>query len=545
MRSVKRAALITLRAVIFTAVVFAAVQQGLALRRWMYPATVPNRFNEDIDGAWEQGQRILQRARSLDPKAGRVSFANLMHSYLGRYAAVMKNNPDGNYGLDYPPARLFIMTVWVWHETDGGKPPPRPTYLFGIRIGGGEPRGQPAELAGPLLNVNTGFELAAMASAFMLAWAVLRRDKIKCAKLWALGPALLIWFNPAVLMDAHVWPQWDAWPLPFWLLAGYFAVTRRWLAAGLCLGLGTMFKGQIFLMMLFFVLWPLFQRRWRSVLNVTAGMLLGMMLGVLPWMLWTTAARVSVGIAIAITLAALPWIRRGWRWLTLCGIAGAALLLAGLFLGGDFAWWHVGFEYGAERWKSMTMGPAPNLAQTMGNDFGWQLTDILYTFTWKRPAIHLAITVQQALEVLYGMSLVLCAVAAARQDRRGDRHLLLAMATPWVVMFAFLPQMHDRYLVWGAAFTAMAAAVSVGSTLMHLVVTFIACLPMVMQMHLSPGKAGQYPNWFSFIAHANNETPFLTILVALIFLYLSLRGSPRPREPDPRHEHPLQRQTQP
>jgi hypothetical protein len=381
-------------------------------------------------------------------------------------------------------------------------------------------------MAGPLLEVNTAFELAAMAGAFMLARAVLKRANIPRADFIALGPALLLWFNPALLIDAHAWPQWEAWPLPFWLWAGYFAVTRRWLAAGLCLGLGAMFKGQIFVTAAFFVLWPLFQWRWRAVLEIAAGILLGTMLLVSPWMLWTTAAKIAFAIAIAITLAVLPRAPRGGRALALCAITGAALLIAGLFLGGTFAWWHVGFEYGARRWGSMNMGPTPNLPATLADDFGWQMLDVVYTFNWNRPAIHFDITMQEALTGAYAIGLALCAYAAARQDTRGDRRLLLAVATPWLVMFAFLPQMHERYLVWGAVFTGLAAAVSVGSTLLHLVVTFIACVPMALNM---PGPADWQQNhqWHNFLSHACDNTAWMTVLLALIFLYLSLAGGVR------------------
>jgi hypothetical protein len=508
----------------FGVVVFFAVREGLALRRWEYPATEQFRFHYDINNAWGLGQAVVGDARKLDPKVGRVSFTNLIRGYLGRYDTAIKENPAGDYQLDYPPARLLIISIWVWDQTDGGNPRPPAISLFGLRIGPGRLLPTPAEMAGPLLQVNTAFELAAMAGAFMLARAVLRRENVKWADFIALGPALLLWFNPALLIDAHAWPQWEAWILPFWLWAGYFAVTRRWLAAGLCLGLGLMFKGQIFVTMGFFVLWPLFQWRLRSVLEVAVGILLGMMLCVWPWMLWTTVAKVAFGIALIIALAALPWLRRGWRTLALCAMTGAALLLAGLFLGGSFGWWHVGFEYGARRWTSMNMGSTPNLAAILAGEFGWGMSDVVYTFNWTRPAIHADITMQQVLTGMYIVALVLCSIAAARRDSRGDRRLLLAMATPWLVMFAFLPQMHERYLVWAAVFTALAAGVSLGSTLLHLMVTFIACLPMLLSMPGSDSFQQEHPQWRNFLNHACNDAAWVTILLAMILLYLSLFG---------------------
>ena len=413
----------------------------------------------------------------------------------------------------------------VWRQTDGGKAQPPGLTLFGLRIGGPPPLPAPAELAGPLLEVNTVFELAGMAGAFMLVRAVLRRAGVGGAEFLALVAALLVWFNPAMLIDAHVWPQWDAWLLPFWTWAGYFAVTRRWLVAGLCLGLGAMFKGQLFLTMPFFVLWPLFQLRPRAVVEVVVGILLGVMVYVSPWMLWKLSAKVEFVIAVIVMAGIVPWVWRGWRVLFLCTAAAVSLLLAGLFLGGSFAWWHVGFEYGTRHFMALTMGPTPNLALTLQNDFHWNLTDVLYTVDLKRPGIHADINVRQALTRLYGLALLLCSIGAARHDSRGDRRILLAMATPWVVMFAFLPEMHDRYLVWGAAFTALAAGVSLGSTLLHLAVTFIACLPMAFNLIAYAGLQRQYPQWYMFLSRGCNHGAWVTVLLAIILVYLSLVGS--------------------
>ena len=61
----------------------------------------------------------------------------------------------------------------------------------------------------------------------------------------ALLVGILTWLNPLVLFNAHAWPQWDIWPMPFFLFAVYFALRRWWLAAGLLIGFGPVFKGQI------------------------------------------------------------------------------------------------------------------------------------------------------------------------------------------------------------------------------------------------------------------------------------------------------------
>ncbi len=518
----KSVLLIILKWVVVGAVFFFAIREGLALRKWIYVATVPYRFDYDINNAWTQGRSVVLRARKQDPKADRVSFGDLMRAYLARYDEALVERPNGDYQLDYPPARLLIMTIWQWHESDDGLYQNTPKFLINSLFGKSK---SPAELAGPLLNVNTFFELAAMAGAFMLVRAVLRRANCKGAEYFAILPVLLVWFNPALLLDAHAWPQWEAWPLPFWLWAGYFAVTRRWLVAGMCLGIGTMFKGQIMITMGFFVLWPLFQMRWRAVLEVCVGILLGMMVMVSLWMLQTGPAYLIFGVTLVICVAMLPWMGRGWRVVALCGVVGITLLLCGLFLGGSFAWWHVGFEYGSQRWEAMSMGATPNLSAALSS-FGWSFKDVVYTVNWAHPAIHAEITIQYLMYAIYVVGLVIGAVAAALQDSRADRRLLLAMATPWLVMFAFLPQMHERYLVWGAVLTGLAAAVSVGSTLLHLVVTVIAFSPIAQGMMGGAGNR-DFPGWGQFFDRVTDQSAEVTMLLALIFIYLSLAGPRR------------------
>jgi hypothetical protein len=73
--------------------------------------------------------------------------------------------------------------------------------------------------------------------------------------------------------------------------------------------------------------------------------------------------------------------------------------------------------------------------------------------------------------------------------------------------------------------TALLAAVSVGGLLMHLVVTFIACVPIMLSMRSFDGFAGEYPGLGEFLGKANDALPWVTVLVALILVYWPLGGS--------------------
>jgi hypothetical protein len=481
-----------------------ALWGGLRLRNWIYPATEIYRFSFDINNAWEQGSLVLDaaRAHSENPTVS-PTWGQLYSSYLTRYDAVIAASPDERYRLDYPPVRLLIMSAWVWaNSRDATK------------------RSAPIEkITWPLLVLNTTFELAGCVAAYLLVRSVLHRQNNANADLIALLPALLMWFNLPAILDAHVWPQWDVWLVPFYLFAAYFGVTRRWLLSGVFVGAGALLKGQMLLIMPLFILWPLFQLRLRAVLEVVSGTLLAAMVYVSPWMLRTTGAWVSFCVILIAVGTALYWIPRGSRTLFVCTSLGASILLAGLIFDGSFGWYRVGFEYGTRHYQAMTMGPALNLAALLASKLRWQLATAI-EIGWP---INTSVPVRTLLLLVYGVSLLLCSIGLARHDTRNDRRMLIAFAAPWVLMFAFLAQMHERYLVWGALLTALAAGVSLGTTLLHIVVTFLAFLPIGYHLlvfnrqfdhPLMPLFQGTWP-----------DASWGTVLVALALLYLAITRS--------------------
>jgi len=484
-----------------------AIQQGIHLRTWAYTASGEQgiRFHGDIDHAWEIGSDVVTIARDGVMPGRPIPVGKLLRSYLLLYDVAMVENPDGDYDVDYPPARLLIMSFWAWSHTD-----PQ-----------GRPAGAPEDIDGPLLNVNTGFELAGAIFAFALVRLVLGREGFKHPDWPALAAGLLLWFDPALILNAHVWPQWEAWVIPFFLLAAYLGLIRQWLAAGICLGFGSMFKGQLLLTMPFFVLWPLFQGRWKAVLQLVLGILFGGMLYVWPWMLMTGRAKVFFFIALPSVVATMWFIPRRWRTEWFFGSLAIWVLAAGFFLGGSFGWWYVGFEYGTRHHLAMTMGPVENLASICADHFNWQLTDDALRIHSKMLHADWTIPIRAVLVAIYAIMLVLCSMAMAVQDARKSRRVLLALATPWILLFAFMPQMHDRYLVWGAALTALAAGISLGSTLLHFVVTFLAFLPMGFNLIYANRLRPDFSQWQRFFLAACDSCGEVTVLVALMFLCLA------------------------
>lgn len=135
---------------------------------------------------------------------------------------------------------------------------------------------------------------------------------------WAGGlvAGLMLWFDPALLMNAHVWPQWDVWLLPPFLLAAVLTSLDWWFTAGLVLGAGMMFKGQLLILGPFFAFWPLVSGRWGAAARLVSGFIVAAGVILSPWLLLNNQP--------------LDWSVGPMRWLACVGMA--ALLAAGLSL---------------------------------------------------------------------------------------------------------------------------------------------------------------------------------------------------------------------
>jgi len=139
---------------------------------------------------------------------------------------------------------------------------------------------------------------------------------------WACGAvaAMLVWCDPVLLMDSHVWPQWDVWIVPFFLFAALLASVNWWMMAGVLLGVGAMFKGQMLLAGPILLLWPLFEGRWGAMARIIIGFVLGIEIVTWPWIINSPSALhyvIAVGVAACIALAASflrPMVVREFRY---------------------------------------------------------------------------------------------------------------------------------------------------------------------------------------------------------------------------------------
>ncbi len=327
---------------------------GLDLRRATFDATRQIRFRSDISRGFDYGHRawadgyadIYDRALAHEAKTGdRLHF---------------------NYG----PFRLLAMTGWAAINANDAN-----GYNHADRWQDDRP------FSAPVLRLNTAMELvaAALVGALVFCWigrAPPRPDQARtpdARRAGAAGLALLgaglVWFNPASLMNAHGWPLWDIWIVPFFLAAVLLISYDRWFWAGTLIAVGAMFKGQQLIVAPWFVFAALFMGKPDAALRWVAGFVGALGLCVSVWMIgvpyelaatlphpdpqrmplrdpagarWNRAAMGWVAVVVALTavMGLGHWTRRGGpRIHALAAAAGAGLLLTIFLVLGEGRWW--------------------------------------------------------------------------------------------------------------------------------------------------------------------------------------------------------------
>src|SRR5215216_2392590 len=456
---------------------------GVQLRRWIGDTTRHVRYQHDLVNGFYWGSEVLKQARRVSPdEASANSLGGFCRGYLSLYDRVKRTSYDNDYGLDYPPLRLLAMAVWakqVRHSFPG--------------VDDGHPK-----LVNPLLKINLLCELLSAVAIFLLVRSCIRRSSSATlapllegfaqrdrAFVCGLAAASVAWLEPSMILDAHGWPQWDVWILPFYLFAAFAALKNRWFWCGCLLALGAMLKGQLLFVAPVFVLWPLWQKRWMSVLHVLAGFIATAALIVSPWLLRTPGAWIAfaavAGASLLVALYKLPLLYKG-AWIA--GILGCSAFVIGAFTGGSFAWFEIGFLYGTKHYPYLFISSCYNLASLLAAA-GWSLKDNLLSA--HVGSVHFHVTLQWALRLFFLGAVALCARGAARHLRNRDPRALIAITAPWLLMFALLGQMHERYLVWGAVVSAVALGVSVRLSIIHFIIS-AASTAMIVHVMLVDKK---------------------------------------------------------
>lgn len=515
------------RQILLGLVLLALLAGGIWLRHYTWRETTHLRFQRDIVNGFYWGTQTLAEGRRLSPGEKGDTWRTLARGYLGLYDRVQDDAYENNYYLDYPPLRLLVMSIWA-KEVRAKFP--------------GAEDGTP-EYVEPLLKVNLFCELVTALGIFLLVRLGVRRasgatDSGLLHRLppvergWVCGllAASVVWLEPSLILDAHAWPQWDCWILPFYLFAGLAALTRRWFWCGCLIAAGGMLKGQLLFVAPFFLFWPLWQKRWARAGRVLAGFAATAALLVSPWLLRTPSAWAAVA-AVGIVVAALLWHRR-WRntWAWTAGLAGVAAFTVGALGDGSFAWLKIGFLYGSERYPYLFISSCYNLPSLLSN---WNLSLKAPLWSAQLGPLHFVVTLQWTLRLVYLGALALCALGAARHARARDPRLLIALATPWLLMFALLAQMHERYLLWGAVLSAVALGVSVRLSVVHFLFSVMSTT-MITQVLLMDKKLGPTLSTIDFLERTRPIASWVLLVCVAIYFreVLSSRAPlfrPRPR----------------
>jgi hypothetical protein len=500
---VRRALLVSLIVALFLG--------GIQLRRWVGSSTRHVRYQHDIVNAFYWGGEVLKEARRLSPdEACANSLKGFCRGYLGLYDRVKHKAYNKDYGLDYPPLRLLLMAIWAKQVRN---------QFPGVDD-------EHPKLVNPLLKINLLCEMLSAVAIFLLVRLCVQRSRgtrssllrrlppQHRASICGLAAASVAWLEPSMILDAHGWPQWDVRILPFYLFAALAALKNRWFSCGCLLAAGAMFKGQLLLVAPFFVFWPLWQKRWIPALRVLAGFIATTALVVSPWLLRTRAAWISVAIITGLSLLLLVRYKLPHRGVWLAGILGCATFVIGAFVGGSFAWLQVGFLYGSEHYPYLVISSCYNLPSLLSK-VGWSLKDPFCSLHFGSLDFHL--TLQWTLRLLYLCALAVCAYGAARQVRNWDPRVLIAITAPWLLMFALLGQMHERYLTWGAVVSAVALGVSFRLSIIHFIIS-AASTAMIVHVMLIDKKLEGTLRAIDLLKHVR---PYASVLVlACVAVYL-------------------------
>jgi hypothetical protein len=224
-----------------------------------------------------------------------------------------------------------------------------------------------------------------------------------------------------------------------------------------------------------------------------------------------------------------------------CWIAGVSAIAAfsiGAAMGGSFAWFKVGFLYGSEHYPYLFISSCYNLPSLMAH-LDWSLKTPFFAIDLG--AFHLAFTWQWTLRALYLLALILCARGAAGHARRRDPRLLIAIATPWLVMFALLGQMHERYLLWGAVLSCVAFGVNARLSLLHFLFSAMSAA-MITDVLLLDKKLSSTLHAIDLLEQVRPLASWLLLAAVGVYFWQAI-SQRSPRRDRPRRVAPAPRAT--
>ena len=253
---------------------------------------------------------------------------------------------------------------------------------------------------------------------------------------------------------------------------------------------------------------------------------------------WTSFAAVAA-------VALLRYARWPDQPAVVAALAAALLIACVPLFHGTMSWYRIGFKYGAEKFPELDTGDSTTLAAILQEKYRLKPADAAWTFAphalgpW--PTVPFVLTVEQTLWGLYALSLLSAAWGMHRMRARPDVRWLAAVATPWLAYFAFAPRMHERYLLWGAAVASVTAGVDLGLLLLGVgvasVISWANTTHLLLRFVRDPNALTlpglpHFGSWvFAATAGTIPDLGWAVVVIALVFVYQSLRPPARPRLP--------------
>lgn len=254
---------------------------------------------------------------------------------------------------------------------------------------------------------------------------------------------------------------------------------------------------------------------------------------------------ILAGIIAAAIWAALA---RGWTrvYVSASATAVAALLCMVLFHGSN-VWWKCGIGYGMEHWPRLATGPIDNLPALFQDRFGWNdssdWSQDLAAPAFTIPGTQVAVSEKTLFNSMFVILLMASGIGIGLQARRRDRRMLVALVTPWLVFFCFPVQIQERYLLFGAAASAICIGESAGMALLGFFITLVAAamtLNVMMNANQdSLQRFGELLNFsipwlfspttgetlYHYIDNTHPDLAWGVLLATGVFLYMSLTRS--------------------
>jgi hypothetical protein len=486
---------------------------GVMARGWCWQASEPVRFVWDIRNGMNWGGRVVDWGHEASEVAAAdaLPWGDFFGGYRGAYDRVLGRwDGDGPVGLDYAPLRLLVMSSWMADLRRDDSAVRRGEHYTDDR-------------AGPMRLFNLGMESTAALALFGLVADWLRRcgNSRPGSLLGGSVAAGLFFLNPALILNAHGWPQWDVWLLPYFITAVWATTRQQWLAAGVLIGVGAMLKGQLLLLVPTLAVFAIFVGGWRPVVGLVGGWMLSWTVISAPWTFETTAAK-WLTLLVLLPIGLIVW--RPKLWPVWAALVGPTLLLGGWLGGGSFGWLTVGFLAPTDQYPQMAPGPMSNFPAVLHEMFGVE-----------RDTPWLGLETRHWLMLIIAAASLLAGVLAATYWRRREPRFLVAITVVWLMIPAFLPQMHERYFLWPAVLSAVWAVLSLHGLLLHITITAIALLTAGTQMLRQNDEWSG--SWLGFAEAVHPEIGWGVAVVALVGLFHAIgpvgSGLARRRDVEP------------